>query len=293
MARDGVLEFERGTVGVRESGDPDGVPVLFFHGTPGSRLQLAWADDIVAAERVRLVTFDRPGYGRSAWWQFGLSDVADLAIDLADALGIGELFTAGWSGGGPFALATAARAPGRVRGVGVMSGAGPFQRVPRALDQLSAGDAEAVPFLGSDPERAAELFSRDFADLTELDSVEALRAGFAPLLSARDQRVLTDRRIAESLLADLQEACRQGPRGPAWDNVAWIGEWDIDPASVEAPVHLWYGDEDIMAPPAHGTWLAEHLPHATLTMRSGYGHFSPFEHLSEMLQELIGTAGPA
>src|SRR2546425_12653883 len=40
---------------------PDGAPVLFFHGAPGSRLQCPDPD----LPGVRLVTMDRPGYGGS------------------------------------------------------------------------------------------------------------------------------------------------------------------------------------------------------------------------------------
>ncbi|HEY0871024.1 MAG TPA: alpha/beta hydrolase, partial [Acidothermaceae bacterium] len=88
------------TLGVRESGTADGLPVLHFHGTPGSRLELAWADDAVAQAGVQLVTFDRPGYGRSTQVPFSLSRVAHLAMELADRLGWQRFATLGWSGGG-------------------------------------------------------------------------------------------------------------------------------------------------------------------------------------------------
>jgi pimeloyl-ACP methyl ester carboxylesterase len=289
VTKDYALELDTGTIRVRESGDPAGIPVVHFHGTPGSRVEMAWADNMLEQQGYRWIAFDRPGYGKSTQAPYSLTRVAAMALEVADAAGVAELFTTGWSGGGPFALATASGAPQRVLGVGVMSGAGPFRHVTGAFDRLSPNDAEAVPYLASDPQRAAELLSRDFNELSEIHDVDGLRAGFDALLSARDKRVLADQRIAESLLADIEEAARQGPWGGAWDNVAYIGEWDFDLASVGCPVRLWYGDEDLMAAPPHGQWLADHLPDATLTVRQGYGHLSPFEHLDEMLQEL--TAG--
>ena len=73
---------------VRTVGDPDGLPVVYFHGTPGSRLDLAFGDELVAAAGVRLISFDRPGYGGSSPGPFGLLRVAEDALQSADQLGV-------------------------------------------------------------------------------------------------------------------------------------------------------------------------------------------------------------
>jgi len=278
------------TLGVRESGTPGGSPVLHFHGTPGSRLEMAWADEAVAQAGVHLVTFDRPGYGLSTQVQFSLSRVANLGIELVDRLGWQQFATLGWSGGGPFALATAAAAAGRVSAVGVISGAGPFQEIPGALESLSGGDAEGAALSASDPAAAAAAFAGTFADLAAVSDEAHLLAAFEPALSERDQRVLASPPNATAVLLDIQEAFRQGSLGGGWDNVAWVGAWDFKLDTVECPVLLWYGDEDLMAPPSFGNWLAAHLPNGRLTMRRGYGHLAAFEHLPEMLDELLAPA---
>jgi pimeloyl-ACP methyl ester carboxylesterase len=114
------------TVRIRTAGDPAGFPVVYFHGTPGSRLDLAFGDELAAAAGVRLVSFDRPGYGRSPASPFGLSAIARDALNIADQLGVERFATLGFSGGGPFAIATAAVGGQRVARVGIASGAGPF-----------------------------------------------------------------------------------------------------------------------------------------------------------------------
>ena len=48
-----------------EFGDPDGRPVLFFHGTPGYRLNPWTTDAELRSLGVRLIALDRPGVGRS------------------------------------------------------------------------------------------------------------------------------------------------------------------------------------------------------------------------------------
>jgi pimeloyl-ACP methyl ester carboxylesterase len=288
--REHDAEVEGLTLRVRDAGDPDGVPVMHFHGTPGCRLELAWGEDIAAAEGVRLVTFDRPGYGGSSPAPFGLTSLARIALAVADRFGLDRFATSGVSGGGPFALAAAAFAPARVRAVGVMSGAGPFQCVPGALEDLSDIDREAVSLLPADPAGAAEKFASGFSTREEFPDQRALLARFGPALSDRDKEIVAEPVAGAALLADIREALRQGRLGGGWDNVAWVGPWDFDVAAVTCPVLLRYGADDRMAPPAHAHWLQEHLATATLVMRPGEGHFGVFDHLGEDLRALLVAA---
>jgi pimeloyl-ACP methyl ester carboxylesterase len=281
------VDFAAVSLAVRELGTPDGRPVLHFHGTPGSRLELDWGEEEIRRAGVRLVTFDRPGYGRSSAAPFSLTSVAKLAVELMDELGIGEFVTSGWSGGGPFALATATVAPTRVLAVGVMAGAAPFQLVPGELDRLSGGDAEAASHLKTDPVAAAELFRRTFEPLGGLTDLESVLAVFGEALSERDTWVLRQQQIGEAVLANLHEASLQRFAGGGWDNVAWVGDWDFNLSDVRSPVRLWYGDKDAMAVPETGAWLQANLPDATLTIFPGYGHLALIEHLTEVLDELL------
>jgi pimeloyl-ACP methyl ester carboxylesterase len=117
---------------VRDVGDPEGSVVMYFHGTPGSRLDLCFGEQLAAERGVRLISFDRPGYGGSTPAPFGLASIAADAHAVADELGVARFATLGMSGGGPAALAAAAVPGGRVIRAGIASGAGPFQLVPGA-----------------------------------------------------------------------------------------------------------------------------------------------------------------
>ena len=103
-------------------GDPDGKTVFVLHGTPGSRLSGRHPDPTrVADAGLRIVTYDRPGNGRST--RHPGRDVVDCVADIAtiaDALGIVRFVVTGGSGGGPHALAgsgpaAGARYPGGVQ----------------------------------------------------------------------------------------------------------------------------------------------------------------------------------
>jgi pimeloyl-ACP methyl ester carboxylesterase len=165
----------------------------------------------------------------------------------------------GWSGGGPFALATAAAAPERVSAVGVISGAGPFQEIPALLDDLEGDDRAGAALSTSDREAAATAFAASFADVAAVTNEAERLAAFEPALSARDQRVLASPPFTAAFLLDVQEAFRQGSLGGGWDNVSWVGPWDFPLTSVSCPVLLWYGDEDLMAL-ARGRDLARRAP---------------------------------
>lgn len=265
--------------------------VLYLHGTPGCRLEPSFGDHMAAERGVRLVSFDRPGYGGSTPAPFGLASIAADAHAVADGLGVARFATLGLSGGGPGALAAAAVPGGRVTRVGIASGAGPFQQVPGALEQLDDNDRAAVALLPGDPGAAAAAFAAGLEPL-----VEVLRASGGAgvvsvledmhLLSSRDSQLLRDPQFAPGFEQTVREALRQGTSGYAWDNVSWIGDWDIDLRAVTCPVLLWYGSDDRMASPAHGMWLSRNLPRARLVVRDGEGHFGILDHLSEVLDAL-------
>ena len=49
-----------------DCGAPDGPLVVYFHGAPTSRLDLIGLEESFSALGVRVVSPDRPGYGRSS-----------------------------------------------------------------------------------------------------------------------------------------------------------------------------------------------------------------------------------
>lgn len=124
-------------------GDRDDTPLIFHHGTPGSSHLGALLSEPARARGVRVIAPSRPGYGRSDPDPDGTFETwAEDCRALVDALGLESFAVAGFSGGGPYALAVAARHADRVSDVGVIGApvpahdAGPFGplvRFPRLL----------------------------------------------------------------------------------------------------------------------------------------------------------------
>src|SRR3954451_12670813 len=136
-----------------EVGDPGGRPVVYLHGTPGTAGSVALLEDPARRNDVRLLALSRPGYGRSTTTPPGLVSVAQDVGELASELGVEEFAVLGVSGGGPFALATAAVLPARVGHVLIAAGPGPVHLLApqhleaddvRALELLAAGDADGA-----------------------------------------------------------------------------------------------------------------------------------------------------
>jgi pimeloyl-ACP methyl ester carboxylesterase len=275
---------------VRDVGDPEGHPIVFFHGTPRSRLDISFADDIAAESGVRLVSFDRPGYGGSTPAQFGLVSLAKNVAAMADQLEIDRFATMGHSGGSPFALAAAVVLPDRVTRVGVGSGPGPFALVPGGLEQLDNDDTAALALMPGDPAGAARIYAKGFepriTSFREAQAGELMVEMFGDRLSPRDRELLSDERLATIAGHSMKEALRQGVTGGAWDNVAWVGPWEVDLTTIGCPVLLWFGDDDRLAPLAHGVWLHENIPRSELVVRNGEGHFGFMEHAAEMFSAL-------
>ncbi|MBC9731947.1 alpha/beta fold hydrolase [Nocardioides marmotae] len=278
----------RHSILVREAGDSEGTPIVYFHGTPGSRLDVSFGEEIATALGVRVVSFDRPGYGGSGPGPYSLISIAHEVDALADSLGIGRFAAFGWSGGGPFALAAAAVLGERVVRAGVAGGNAPFQQVPGALESFTDNDRLALSFLPDEPARAAEQFVIGNEEM--LQTMMSVRDDEqAPwidwLWGETDPGVVSDPVLRGNLFSVLHEGLRQGPMGVAWDNVAWCGPWGIEVEDIRCPVHLWYGELDQMAPPVNGEWLRHHLPDASLVVYPGEGHLVPLRHW----EEIVGT----
>lgn len=285
--REGQVDVGGHTLMVREAGDRGGTPLFYFHGTPSCRLEPSFADALAVELGIRLVSFDRPGYGSSQPVPFSLASIARDTGRVADALGIERFATTGQSGGGPFALACASVLGDRVTRVGVTSGPGPFHEVPGMLDVLDDNDQAAVALL-PDEAAAALQFGVGFEPFRELGrgTDAEIIAGFKTMSSRRDSEILDQPGPAAALTAATRAALVQGTSGGGWDNVAWVGPWDIDLGAIRQPVFLWYGDEDPFAEPEHGEWLDQRLPTATFVLRPGEGHMGVMDHTREILVAL-------
>jgi pimeloyl-ACP methyl ester carboxylesterase len=273
-------------------GAEEGVLLIFHHGSPGAA-QSFEPFHRAAAERGIVIAFpSRAGFGGSSR-QEGRT-VASAAADaaaLADHLGHDRFLTAGWSGGGPHALACAALLPNRVRAAATIAGVAPYEA--GGLD-WTAGMGEdnqiEYPLAARDPDellRWMEPHAEAMATIEADEIVEELGS----LVSEVDAAQVTGE-FGDNLAASFRSAFRHGRWGWFDDDLAFVRDWGFDLSAITVPVSVWQGQQDRMVPAAHGEWLAAHIPGARVHLRPEHGHLSlGVGAFGEILDDLLEAGG--
>jgi pimeloyl-ACP methyl ester carboxylesterase len=96
--------------------------------------------------------------------------------------------------------------------------------------------------------------------------------GLAKELPPPDQATIARPEVREMLVANWQEATRQGAAGWMDDDLAFTWPWGFELAEVTPEVRLWHGELDVLAPRAHGRRVADRLPNAKFELVEGKGH---------------------
>ena len=266
-------------------GAEGGTPILRLQGMPASRLFRNPDPRIQLDLGVRYLMADRPGYGGSTRLPGrGLAVVADDLGALLDAHGLDRLPVMGTSGGGPHALAFAARHPRRVSAVSVIGGVAPL--AAEEVDRLVAANAAgyAAGQKGWQP-----LYELLVAVRERILGEEGL-ASVSADAPAGDRALLADPVFQRLTRANIAEALKQGAEGWTDESFAIHGDWDFDPAAVEASVTWWHGDDDMNVPLSAARRVAARLPKVDLRVWHGEGHFASLVHEKEIVQELISRA---
>jgi pimeloyl-ACP methyl ester carboxylesterase len=282
--RDGGAGMERTvrtvdgrTLAVRESGDPGGQPVLVHMGTPNSRHLYDPNVADAAARGLRLISYDRPGYGGSSP-QPGRT-VADCAGDvraICAELGIGRLAMWGISGGGPHVLACAALLPDLVTAAASLASLAPYGAEGLDyFDGMGQDNADDMRLMLTDVDAARAKLAKDWEDAMAR-SAEDLAEGLKTLLTPADASVLTGT-LAEYLIDSGRDGLAPGDEGWWEDGVAFAEPWGFDLAQISVPVLLLHGRQDMFVPFGHGEWLAAHIPGVEPRLLDGDGHLTLIE----------------
>lgn len=262
----------------RTYGDTDGEPLVFLHGTPGSRLLGALFDTAAREQGLRVIAPDRPGFGQSTDWSNRRPADASEWVEplLADATASSARVVA-FSGGSADALTLAGTRPDLVERVDLVSGSPPptvaadtpglqrtlghlAARAPRILGAAFRGQRWAAE--RGDPETVLQQYTDEPADIP---------AG-----------------IADLIRRDFLESCRRSRNGTVTE-LSWVvGGWGIRPTTIECPVRLWHGTNDENVPLADAERLCGQITDGRLTTVDG-------DHLTTLLQSrehVLASNGP-
>jgi Predicted hydrolases or acyltransferases (alpha/beta hydrolase superfamily) len=286
------FEFDGGTVEYLVAGPSDAPDLLLFHvGTPAAAVTFPGLVAAAAEQGLRTATYSRGGYGRSSRRPGrSVADEAAISAALADRLGFERFFTAGWSGGGPVALACAALLEDRVKACMALASLAPRDEAGADWDAWIPADARREwDILASDDQ--SELLG-DFQEQVEIFS----RITPARLLSVGgppDARAVAHRHreeIAPSLTRSMRRAVAQGHVGYLDDNIAQAHGWGFRVADIRVPVVVRHGALDRLVDVGHGRWLAATIPGARGVFLQDAGHGSIALPWADVVTDLMQAA---
>ncbi|HSW93031.1 MAG TPA: alpha/beta hydrolase [Gammaproteobacteria bacterium] len=271
-------------MGFTEYGDPQGTPVFYFHGTPGSRLEAGRFHEIATAQHCRLIGIDRPGMGNSTFdpertllsWPKDVSHVADY-------LSIKKFSLIGHSGGAPYVAACAYAIPERLNSVAIVSGMGPFER-PEAQIGLARSQKivnQLIRFIPPSADLMMWLTNK------MLENPDKLFQHMVKQLPKPDQIIFSDPSEKAALISGAREAFKNGSKGPAYEMKLLLRPWGFRPEDIRVPFFIWYGALDKQAPKSCAELYAKLIPNAQLNVLDNEGHISILKnHMDDILRNL-------
>lgn len=264
------------TLHVRDDGEPGdaGLPLVLHHGSPQSGLVLPSQLDDARARGLRVISFDRAGYGGSSRAEGRrVADVVTDVTHLLDALDVDRFVTSGSSGGGPHSLACAALLPDRCVAAATVAGVAPYDAA--GLHWLAGMGEDNVEEFGAAVAGEEQLrpFLVNAREAMLAAGVEALVESMRTLLPPADLAVLGGE-LGTWLHASMADGLRAGVDGWLDDDLAFVQPWGFALDDVRVPVLVMAGGQDLMVPVGHGAWLAQHVPGAAALVDDDAGHLS-------------------
>jgi pimeloyl-ACP methyl ester carboxylesterase len=276
-------------LGFDDFGDPNGVPVLFFHGFGSSRV-VRHPDDSIATELgARIIAVDRPGIGLSTRLpNRRITDWPRDVEELMDRLGIDRCAIVAWSGGGPYALACGWQMPERISVVGLISAPAPLSGVPGSSGytwprhRAMSRTADHAPWVIA---LAMWRWSRQ----QRSDPARQLDEAIAGMVEA-DREILGDPALRAVMIANAAEMYRQGNGGIYDEALCMARPWGFPIEGVSVPVRIWHGVRDQVVPVGMGRYMARVVPGAVATFFPNEGHHFVYDRWREILGVIVAEA---
>lgn len=264
-------------------GDNDGEPLFYLHSIFGSRFELAPnALKLAKKYRYKVITFDRPGYGRSdPCHDLSMATIAADIKGLAQRMDI-ERFTLVGSGvGGLIGLACSSLLFPQVKHC-IMVGLG---------DKLNNDELKRVLPLYRLHMRVARDFPALIQPLMSL-VIEGINKNprkyfnyIGERMTENEKSLLTKTQFQNLFLYALSESSRQGSAAMAKDTRLFMQDWPFSVVDCETPVSLWSGDQDYFIPASSVQRLAVKLKYARHYLVKDAGQLIHYSHWEEILRQ--------
>jgi len=261
-------------LGYVEYGDKEGIPVMIFHGTPGSKVWFSEDDEHAKLLGIRLISTDRPGFGTSDMMANRcLLDWPNDVLELADGLGIDRFSVVGVSGGGAYAAACAYKISHRLNHVSMISSIVPFKngKPPKSMlkeNRVAFSLCKYAPWLVN----YSYKLQKKMIEQNPEKFIEAMKKGNKHLSEWDRQYIQTDEQIKE-MMAHLKGAFLIRVNGVVEELILLAKPWGFEFEDINIPVHIWHGEGDRMAPFEEIENVVRALPQPIKHFVRKAGHF--------------------
>lgn len=274
------------TLAFAEFGPSDGQPILYFHGSPSSRLEpLFFHNDVLNRYRLRIIAPDRPGMGGSTFQPCRtFSHWPTDVVALADSLKLDRFALMGNSGGGPYVAVCVARIPERLRAAVVVSG-GWRMDWPEAKQGMPLPNRLVMKLARNTPWLLRLMLSTMGG--IALGEREKELAQMKKRMPAPDYAALAQPGQLEAFGQSIRESMRSGTKGPTWDLRQYVHEFDFRLDEIRLPITYFHGEQDVNAPIALVRKVVAELPSARLITYPNDAHLSTLiNHQEEIARAL-------
>lgn len=276
--QDSVITLNDGQqLSYMEYGSKEGIPVLYFHGFPGSHLdvELFTSDEELSMLNIRLIAVNRPGYCESEGREDrNLFDWASYIEEFADLLALREFSILAYSGGAPFAYACSYEMPERLKNVVIVSG-----MTPANAPEAKKGAAMMIP-------KAPRLILKGMIKMLQ-SKPEKFAANMRKGFPEVDQLIYDRPEVKEALMETIVIGMSKGYLGAYQDAVIYKKDWGFDLKDIELPIHLYHGEHDLNVKIESALYVIEKLPNCKSKVYPVEGHLSLiYNHAHEIMRSL-------
>jgi pimeloyl-ACP methyl ester carboxylesterase len=270
----------------------EGKPVIYFHGTASSRLEILLLKQFANANQFQLIGIDRPGYGLSTFKaKIGLREFAEDVNAVTEYLKLSSFAVLSWSGGGPFALAFTALFPEQVnRAVVVGCPALPFNASEAHNGNPLARVAMKNRFLAM---WGLKFFRRSTLKANQdIDQYLKSRNGKQMVADwpKPDRKFFADGKWLKLMYAAMAEGFRQeiSVKTIFQEHQLFLKPWSENIGRIsEGKLTLWQGVQDKTCPVDNAQKIAQTVKGAHLEFFPHGGHCVLFDQVQKLNSELV------
>lgn len=272
-------------------GNPQGIPIVDFHGIPGSRLEAALIASTIKRKDLSIIGIDRPGYGRSsAKPGFQIADFPADVARLADHLRLDKFIAFGFSGGGPFALACACKISDRLSALGIVSGLGPAEI---GSGGMFKSNQEKFNLARRHPHLSRLLLSAGFSSLRRHpDKLAEKLKKIQQQMPEADRQVFEDPVFSQKINEITIDSINNSVRGWANEEILAALPWTFNLSEIPlSNIFLWHGELDHNVPMEMAKAVAARLPSCRFKSFPNEGHMSLLYHHGDEIFSTLVNAG--